>query len=97
MRASGKSALHPLTYTLDEPSQGSVAVVLTLPRGRYCVDSGGLQCETDADCLPPTPGSCQDTVLRMRRVHSTDDRCPGNLPRQGGRTAGGVSGPATVP
>ena len=65
LRASSKNPVHPLTYTLDEPTQDGVGVVFAFPRGRFCAASGGVSCQTDADCVPPATDSCQDTTLRI--------------------------------
>ena len=41
VRASCSSQIHPVTYTLDEPMQGSVGVSLTVGPATYCALFGG--------------------------------------------------------
>jgi hypothetical protein len=41
VRASCSSQVHPVTYTLDEPMQGSVGVSLTIGPATYCALFGG--------------------------------------------------------
>jgi hypothetical protein len=55
------TAAQPINYTLDEPTQSSVAVTFTTADGKLCGPNPLSRCNSDADC-GGSPGSCQESL-----------------------------------
>jgi hypothetical protein len=62
LKLSAAGTVEPIDYTLDEPSQTAIGVVLSVPVGLRCTAGFGgqhFQCSSDADCS----GDCQKPLV----------------------------------